>query len=305
VSAPSLDRVLDAHGKAGVLAEALPYIREFSGKTVVVKYGGHAMDDPAIAELFAQDVVLMRLVGMNPVVVHGGGPQISDLMRRLGKEPEFVDGMRVTDAETIDIARMALMGKVNRDIVTSLNQHGSYAMGLSGEDAGLLRVVPRDPRLGFVGDVSRVDPAVLERVLREELIPVIATIGVDDAGQAYNVNADAAAGAIAAALRAEKLVYLTDVAGIYEDFGDDSSLISETDVAGLQRLLSAGKVGEGMIPKVRSCIDALEHGVHRAHVLDGRVAHALLLEFFTREGVGTVIDRRSSPDASPESRSPT
>jgi len=305
VSAPSLDRVLDAHGKAGVLAEALPYIREFSGKTVVVKYGGHAMDDPAIAELFAQDVVLMRLVGMNPVVVHGGGPQISDLMRRLGKEPEFVDGMRVTDAETIDIARMALMGKVNRDIVTSLNQHGSYAMGLSGEDAGLLRVVPRDPRLGFVGDVSRVDPAVLERVLREELIPVIATIGVDDAGQAYNVNADAAAGAIAAALRAEKLVYLTDVAGIYEDFGDDSSLISETDVAGLQRLLSAGKVGEGMIPKVRSCIDALEHGVHRAHVLDGRVAHALLLEFFTREGVGTVIDRRSSPDASPESRSTT
>ena len=305
MSAPSLDRVLDAHGKAGVLAEALPYIREFSGKTVVVKYGGHAMDDPAIAELFAQDVVLMRLVGMNPVVVHGGGPQISDLMRRLGKEPEFVDGMRVTDAETIDIARMALMGKVNRDIVTSLNQHGSYAMGLSGEDAGLLRVVPRDPRLGFVGDVSRVDPAVLERVLREELIPVIATIGVDDAGQAYNVNADAAAGAIAAALRAEKLVYLTDVAGIYEDFGDDSSLISETDVAGLQRLLSAGKVGEGMIPKVRSCIDALEHGVHRAHVLDGRVAHALLLEFFTREGVGTVIDRHSSPDASPESRSTT
>ena len=305
MSAPSLDRVLDAHGKAGVLAEALPYIREFSGKTVVVKYGGHAMDDPAMAELFAQDVVLMRLVGMNPVVVHGGGPQISDLMRRLGKEPEFVDGMRVTDAETIDIARMALMGKVNRDIVTSLNQHGSYAMGLSGEDAGLLRVVPRDPRLGFVGDVSRVDPAVLERVLREELIPVIATIGVDDTGQAYNVNADAAAGAIAAALRAEKLVYLTDVAGIYEDFGDDSSLISETDVAGLQRLLSAGKVGEGMIPKVRSCIDALEHGVHRAHVLDGRVAHALLLEFFTREGVGTVIDRHSSRNVAPESRSTT
>lgn len=296
------DRLLDAHGKAGILAEALPYIREFSGKTVVIKYGGHAMDDPALSELFAQDVVLMRLVGMNPVVVHGGGPQISDLMRRLGKEPQFVDGMRVTDGETIDIARMALMGKVNRDIVTSLNQHGSYAMGLSGEDAGLLRVVPRDPRLGFVGDVSTVDPAVLERVLREELIPVIATIGVDDTGQAYNVNADAAAGAIAAALRAEKLVYLTDVAGIYEDFGDHSSLISETDVAGLQRLLGTGKVGEGMIPKVRSCIDALEHGVHRAHVLDGRVAHALLLEFFTREGVGTVIDQHSSRGSSPESQ---
>jgi acetylglutamate kinase len=287
------ERLKDAHLKAGILAEALPYIREFTGKTVVVKYGGHAMDDPALAELFAQDVVLMRLVGMNPVVVHGGGPQISDLMRRLGKEPEFVDGLRVTDAETVDIARMALVGKVNREIVTSLNQHGSYAMGLSGEDAGLLRVVARDPRLGFVGDVTNVDTAVLERILREEFIPVIATIGVDEAGQAYNVNADAVAGAIAGALEAEKLVYLTDVAGIYEDFGDDGSLISQTDVGGLERLLAGGKVGEGMIPKVRSCIDALEAGVHRAHILDGRVAHALLLEFFTREGVGTVIDQRS------------
>ncbi len=291
------ERLKDAHVKAGILAEALPYIREFSGKTVVVKYGGHAMDDPALAETFAQDVVLMRLVGMNPVVVHGGGPQITDLMRRLGKEPEFVDGLRVTDAETVDIARMALVGKVNREIVTSLNQHGSYAMGLSGEDAGLLRVVARDPRLGFVGDVSHVDPAVLERVLREELIPVIATIGVDDTGQAYNVNADAVASAIAAALRAEKLVYLTDVAGIYEDFGDDGSLISQTDIGGLEQLLRAGKVGEGMIPKVRSCIEALEDGVHRAHILDGRVPHALLLEFFTREGVGTVIDRRGGPPA--------
>ena len=297
-------RLQDAHWKAGILAEALPYIREFSGKTIVVKYGGHAMEDPALAELFAQDVVLMRLVGMNPVVVHGGGPQISELMRRLGKEPEFVDGLRVTDAETVDIARMALVGKVNREIVTSLNRHGSYAMGLSGEDAGLLRVVPRDPRLGFVGDVSHVDPAVLERILREELIPVIATIGVDQTGQAYNVNADAVAGAIAGALGAEKLVYLTDVSGIYEDFGDDGSLISQTDVAGLERLLEASKVGEGMIPKVRSCIEALEQGVHRAHILDGRVAHALLLEFFTREGVGTVIDRRPSSDVGAAPRTP-
>lgn len=284
-------RLEDAHGKAAILAEALPYIREFSGKTVVVKYGGHAMDDPALAELFAQDVVLMRLVGMFPVVIHGGGPQISDLMRRLGKEPEFVDGMRVTDAETVDIARMALVGKVNREIVTSINRHGSYAMGLSGEDGGLLQVTARDPRLGFVGDVRRVDPSVLERVLREELIPVIATIGIDEDGQAYNVNADAAAGAIAGALQAEKLVYLTDVAGIYGDFGEESSLISQTNVAGLEALLASGAVGEGMIPKVSSCIEALEHGVHRAHVLDGRVEHALLLEFFTREGVGTVVDR--------------
>jgi acetylglutamate kinase len=284
------DRLRDAHARAAVLAEALPYIREFSGRTVVLKYGGHAMEDPALSELFAQDVVLMRLVGMNPVVVHGGGPQITDLMRRLGKEPEFVDGLRVTDAETIDIARMALVGKVNREIVTSLNRHGSYAMGLSGEDAGLLRVEARDARLGFVGDVRHVDPAILERVLREELIPVVATIGVDDEGQAYNVNADAVAAAIARALEAEKLVYLTDVAGIFEDFGDASTLISQTDVAGLERLVSEGKVGEGMIPKVRSCIEALRGGVHRAHILDGRVPHVVLLELFTREGVGTVID---------------
>lgn len=285
------DRLRDAHAKAAVLAEALPYIREFSGRTVVIKYGGSAMEDPSLAELFAEDVVLMRLVGMNPIVVHGGGPQISDLMRRLGKEPEFIDGLRVTDAETIDIARMALVGKVNRDIVTTLNRHGSYAMGLSGEDASLLRVSQRDPRLGFVGDVRHVDPSVLERVLREELIPVVATIGADEDGRPYNVNADTAAGAIAGALGAEKLVYLTDVAGIYSDFGDDSSLVSQTDASGLEHLLADGKVGEGMIPKVRSCIDALGQGVHRAHVLDGRVPHALLLEFFTREGVGTVIDQ--------------
>jgi acetylglutamate kinase len=284
------DRLRDAHERAAILAEALPYIREFTGRTVVVKYGGHAMDDPALSELFAQDIVLMRLVGMNPVVVHGGGPQISDLMRRLGKEPEFVDGLRVTDAETVDIARMALVGKVNREIVTALNRHGSYAVGLSGEDARLLRVEARDARLGFVGDVRDVDPAILERVLREELIPVVATIGVDDAGQAYNVNADAVAAAIARSLRAEKLVYLTDVAGIFEDVADPGTLISQTDVAGLERLVAEGRVGEGMIPKIRSCIDALRGGVHRAHILDGRVPHVVLLELFTREGVGTVID---------------
>jgi acetylglutamate kinase len=286
----SPDRLRDAHERASILAEAMPYIREFWGRTVVVKYGGHAMEDPTLSELFAQDIVLMRLVGMNPVVVHGGGPQISELMRRLGKEPEFVDGLRVTDAETVDIARMALVGKVNREIVTALNRHGSYGVGLSGEDARLLHVEARDARLGFVGDVRHVDPAILERVLREDLIPVVATIGVDDVGQAYNVNADAVAGAIARALQAERLVYLTDVAGIYEDYGDDSSLVSETDAAGLERLVAEGRIGEGMIPKVRSCLDALAGGVRRAHVLDGRVPHVLLLELFTREGIGTVID---------------
>jgi acetylglutamate kinase len=286
---PASERVRDAHQKAAILAEALPYIREFSGRTVVIKYGGHAMEDPALAALFAQDVVLMHLVGMNPVVVHGGGPQISDLMRRLGKEPEFVDGLRVTDAETIDIVRMALVGKVNREVVAQVNQHGSYAVGLSGEDAGLISVEQRDPRLGFVGDVRAIDPAILERLIREDLIPVVATMGVDAQGQVHNVNADTVAGAIAQSLRAEKLVYLTDVAGIYEDFADDTSLISRTDVAGLEKLLANGQVSEGMIPKLTSCVDALRGGVNRAHVLDGRIEHALLLEFFTREGIGTMI----------------
>lgn len=286
----SLDeRVRDAGEKARILAEALPYIREFSGRTVVIKYGGHAMERPELADLFATDVVLMRLVGMNPVVVHGGGPQITELMRRLGKEPEFVDGRRVTDEETVDIVRMALVGKVNREIVASVNRHGSYAVGLSGEDAGLIRAAQRDPRLGFVGDVSGIDPTIVLRLLREELIPVIATVGVDESGQAYNVNADTVAGAVAEALHAEKLVYLTDVAGIYGNWPDETSLISRVDIAGLERLIADGKVSEGMIPKLESCISALRNGVRRAHVLDGRLPHALLLEFFTREGVGTMV----------------
>jgi acetylglutamate kinase len=279
----------DAMMKAHILAEALPYIREFSGRTVVIKYGGHAMEDPALADLFAQDVVLMRLVGMNPVVVHGGGPQISDLMRRLGKEPEFVDGLRVTDAESVDIVRMALVGKVNRDIVSVLNQHGSYAVGLSGEDAGLIKVEMRDERLGFVGDVASIDPSIVDKLTNEELIPVIATIGVDELGQAYNINADAVAGAIAHAMQAEKLVYLTDVPGIYADYPDESSLVTRIDVPGLEKMLADGKVDGGMIPKLESCLHALRGGVRRAHILDGRIPHALLLEFFTREGIGTMV----------------
>jgi acetylglutamate kinase len=281
---------LEAAGeKAHVLAEALPYIREFSGRTVVIKYGGHAMEDPSLAELFAADVVLMRLVGMNPVVVHGGGPQITDLMRRLGKEPEFVDGRRVTDAETVDIVRMALVGKVNREIVAAINRHGSYAVGLSGEDAGLIRVDQRDPRLGFVGDVREIDPSIVLRLIREELIPVIATVGVDDEGRAYNINADTVAGAVAEALAAEKLVYLTDVAGVYRNWPDETSLISRIDVDELEKLVADGGASEGMIPKLDSCVAALRGGVRRAHILDGRLPHALLLEFFTREGVGTMV----------------
>jgi acetylglutamate kinase len=289
MSTQSDPRVRDAGAKATILAEALPYIREFSGKTVVIKYGGNAMEDPELAQLFAQDVVLMRLVGMNPVVVHGGGPQISDLMRRLGKEPEFVDGLRVTDAETVDIVRMALVGKVNREIVASVNRHGSYAVGLSGEDAGLITVGPRNEKLGFVGDIRRIDPSILERLIREELIPIVATVGVDDAGQAYNVNADTVAGAVAEALRAEKLVYLTNVAGLYGDLADEASLISRIEVERLAALVDSGHLSEGMIPKARSCVEAVKSDVTRAHILDGRIPHALLLEFFTREGIGTMV----------------
>ncbi len=275
--------------RAEVLAEALPYIREFWGRTIVVKYGGHAMVEPDLADLFAQDVVLMHLVGMRPVVVHGGGPQISDLMRRLGKEPAFVDGLRVTDAETVDIVRMALVGKVNRDVVTGLNRHGPYAVGVSGEDARLLRVGPADERLGFVGDVEEVDPGLLQRMLREDLIPVVATVGADERGQSYNVNADVVAAAVAVALGAEKLIYLTDVAGLYRDGDDPASIVSRTDAAGLEELIERGAASGGMIPKLESCIRALRGGVARAHILDGRVPHALLLELLTRSGVGTMV----------------
>ena len=280
-----------AEAKAAVLAEALPYIREFSGRTVVIKYGGSAMTEPDLVDLFAQDVALMRLVGMNPVVVHGGGPQISDLMRRLGKEPVFVDGLRVTDAETVDIVRMALVGKVNREVVGAINRHGPYAVGLSGEDAGLITVKPRDPRLGFVGDVTHINAWVLERQINEELVPVVATIGVDEAGQAYNVNADAVAGAIAAAVGAEKLVYLTNVAGLYRDFDDPASLISQIAIDDLEDMMSSGSLNAGMVPKVASCVAALRQGVGRAHLLDGRIPHALLLEVFTKEGIGTMVCR--------------
>ena len=285
---PAVDALLDIgpEAKASILAEALPYIREFSGKTIVVKYGGNAMRD---LELFAQDVVLMRLVGMQPVVIHGGGPQITDLMARLGKESVFVEGLRVTDAETVDIVRMALLGKVNREIVGAINRHGPYAIGLSGEDAGLVTVHQRDPRLGFVGDVSRVNAGVLERQIAEEFIPVIATIGVDEDGQAYNVNADTVAGAIAEALAAEKLVYLTNVPGLYGDLHDADSLISQITAAELDAMLGNGSLSEGMVPKIASCVSALRNGVGRAHLLDGRIPHALLLECFTRQGVGTMV----------------
>ena len=291
VNPENQNRLTPAHDKAQILADALPYIRSFAGKVVVVKYGGNAMDDPALADLFAQDIVLMHLVGLQPVVVHGGGPQISELMRRRGKAPEFIDGLRVTDRETIDIAREALVEGVNREIVEALNRFGTYATGLSGEDNNLLRVTTRDSKLGFVGDVQAVDTTALNKALSDDLIPVIATIGSDASGQAHNVNADSAAAAIAEAMNAERLIYLTDVAGIYGEFGQENTLISQIDCAGLEEMFKENKIGEGMIPKVLSCIEALKSGVGRAHILDGRIPHVLLLELFTPEGVGTVIDK--------------
>lgn len=280
---------LDATAKAGILAEALPYIRRFYGKVVVVKYGGHAIGDAATVAGFAEDIVLMRSVGMLPVVVHGGGPQINDMLNRLGTQSRFVDGLRVTDAETLDVVRMVLVGKVNRDLVSAINVHGSLAIGMSGEDAQLIRAKPRDERLGFVGDVESVDRTVIDRLLATEMIPVIATIGVDGDGQAYNINADTAAGAVAEALQAEKLVYLTDIDGIRTDVADPATRISTASADDLDALIADGTVSEGMIPKVRSCAEAVRRGVGHAHILDGRQPHALLLEFFTREGVGTMV----------------
>ncbi len=276
--------------KAAVLAESLPYIRRFWGKVVVVKYGGHAIGDDGSMALFAQDVVLMRSVGMRPVVVHGGGPQIGDLMKRLGKVPEFRDGLRVTDADTLDIARMVLVGKVNRDLVSAVNVHGPLAVGLSGEDAALITASARDPELGFVGEVAAVDPSIIQRLLAEELIPVVATIGSGPGGQAYNINADTAAGAVAEVLGAEKLVFLTDVEGLLADRGDPTSLLSTVAVDDLEAMVASGAVSEGMVPKVLSCTRAVRGGVGHAHILDGRVPHALLLEVFTREGVGTMVN---------------
>jgi len=288
--------------RAAVLVEALPYILRFWGKIIVIKYGGNALasadGDPSAAEgsadggalaSFAEDVVLMRSVGLLPVVIHGGGPQIGELMARLGKVAEFRDGMRVTDAETLEIASMVLIGKVNREIVSAMNVHGSLAVGLSGEDANMITATARDVALGFVGDVHVVDPSILQRLLAQGLIPVVATIAGDTKGQAYNINADAVAGAIAAALHAEKLVYLTDVAGLRADPDDPGSRLGRVTVDQLDAMVASGAASAGMIPKVEACARAVRAGVPRAHILDGRVPHALLLEVFSDRGVGTMI----------------
>ncbi len=282
----------DAASRAQVLVEALPYIRRFSGQVVVVKYGGNALagasESNALA-LFAEDIVLMNAVGMRPVVVHGGGPQISDLMARLGKQPEFRHGLRVTDAETVDIARMVLVGQINPQIVAAINVHGPLAVGVSGADARMIVAAPKNPELGFVGEVTAVDPTIVLRLLAQNLIPVIATIGSDATGQAYNINADTVAGAIAEALGAEKLVYLTDIEGLRRVVDDPGSLIRQTTADELDALMADGTIAGGMIPKVESCVQAVRNGVRRAHILDGRIPHVLLLEIFTDAGIGTMV----------------
>jgi acetylglutamate kinase len=279
-----------------MLSEALPYIQRFAGKIVVVKYGGNALagsSDVDAASTFARDIALMHAVGIKPVVVHGGGPQISALMERLGKKPEFRNGLRVTDQETIEIASMVLLGTVNPQLVSAINVHGARAVGVSGQDAGLLQVTQRDPGLGFVGDIHHVDPTVLLSAINDNAVPVVATIGCDASGQAYNVNADTAAAAIAVALGAEKLIYLTDIEGLRAVKDDPSSLVRKATASQIAEMLKTRSIDGGMIPKMESCVSALQQSVHDCHILDGRIAHVLLIELFTIAGVGTMISQDS------------
>ncbi len=287
----------DAHQRTvQTLVEALPYIRRFRGTTMVLKYGGAAMTSPQLAEQFAKDVVLLKLVGLRPIIVHGGGPEITRQMSRLGMEAVFVDGQRVTDAATLEVASMVLVGKVNRDIVGLINSHGGTAVGLSGQDGRLIHAEVKEHvdlegnavDLGFVGSVAGIDTSVLD-LLADDMIPVVASVGADDGGQVYNINADTVAGDLAAAVKAEKLVFLTDVGGILAEDGFDQSVVSECDLAQLGALQGAGKISGGMLPKVAAVRRALEGGVTSAHIVDGRVAHAVLLEVLTDAGCGTKV----------------
>ena len=309
-------RAREAQDKARVLREALPWITRWAGRTVVVKYGGNAIGarasaggnaigsvsgapgdvgETALDAGFAADVALLRSVGLRVVVVHGGGPQISALSQRFGLQARFVDGRRVTDGATLEVVKMVLLGQVNPYLVGLVSRAGAPAAGVAGTDAGLVVARASDPQLGFVGDVDTIDPSVVLELLDAGVVPVVATIARDAAGQELNVNADAVAGALAAALQADKLIVLTNVPGLYEDFGTaDQALLSEIDAERLRELLESGALHTGMVPKVRSIVDALDAGVAQAHLLDGRVEHALLLEIFTDSGVGTMVTRGSA-----------
>ncbi len=275
------------HDKAQILIEALPYIRAFFGKTIVIKYGGAAMTETTLKNQFAEDVVLMKYVGMAPVIVHGGGPQISGMMKRLGKEPKFVKGVRVTDAETMEIVEMVLGGTINKEIVTLINRHGGKGVGLSGKDGGLIQARPiKGEEMGQVGEVAAVDPQILKTLEGGRFIPVISPVGADAEGRSYNINADLAAAHVASSLVAEKLLILTDVPGILDDKGKLLPTLSRKEV---QKLIKKGVISKGMLPKVEAALSAVESGVKKAHIIDGRVPHALLLEIFTDRGVGTEI----------------
>ena len=283
--------------KAETLLEALPYLRRFYGKTIVIKYGGHAMANDELKDAFAQDVVLLRYVGMNPVIVHGGGPQIDDMLDRLGIRSRFVRGMRVTDAPTMDVVEMVLVGKINKQIVALMNRHGGRAVGLSGKDGELIvarKMAGRGEDIGIVGEIVGVDPSVIESLEGAHFIPVIAPVGVGVDGETYNINADLVAGKVAQALQAEKLILLTDVEGIKDKAGTLVSALTSDDAT---EMIESGVINQGMIPKVECCIDALKGGVGKTHIIDGRVRHAVLLEIFTTEGVGTEVVRATAKRA--------
>jgi acetylglutamate kinase len=277
--------------QAEVLIQALPYIQKWRGATFVIKYGGAAMGENGLAAQVMQDIVLMHCVGIRPVIVHGGGPEISDLMKRLGKQPQFVNGLRVTDAETMELVEMALTGKTNPRLVALIQQQGGRAVGVSGKDGGLIRArkLESEVDLGFVGEVESIHPSVLRSILEAGYIPVVSPIGMGADGATYNLNADFAAGALAGALEASKFILMTDVPGVLSDPDDPTSLISELTREQARRMLENGRVSGGMIPKLQACLTALENGCPRAHIIDGRVPHALLIEVFTDEGIGTMI----------------
>jgi acetylglutamate kinase len=285
--------------KARVLAEALPYIQRFHGKTIVVKYGGSAMTEPRLKESFARDVVLLKLVGLNPVIVHGGGPQIDDLLKKVGKKGEFIQGMRVTDAETMDVVEMVLGGQVNKEVVTLINQHGGRAVGLTGKDGGFIRAKKLKVRaesgsdelidIGQVGEVESIDPEIVMLLHTRSFIPVIAPVGVGKDGETYNINADLVAGKVAEILKAEKLVVLTNTPGVLDKNGN---LLTGLTHRRVDELFADGTISGGMLPKISSALDAVKNGVNSCHIIDGRVEHALLLEILTNEGVGTLIRRR-------------
>ena len=277
------------HERAEVLVQALPNIKRYNGKTIVVKYGGNAMIDDSLKAQVMEDVVLLALIGVKVVLVHGGGPEINGLMEKLGKKPEFVDGLRVTDAETMDIVQMVLAGKVNKTLVNLLENKGGRAVGLSGMDGRLIEAVQKDPRLGFVGEVVKIHPSPITDLLEKGYIPVVSTIGCDRAGNAYNVNGDTAAAYIAGALGAERMLLMTDIAGILRDKDDPSSLIPEITVDEAANLREQGIISGGMIPKVDCCVKAIKAGVKRVVIMDGRIPHSILMELLTDEGAGTMV----------------